>query len=455
MPNTTTRKSGQNIRKQNADAAIDALSGLIDKAHSPYHCCLYCCGRLKDSGFQELKLTEPFNVKPGGRYYINIYDSTCIAFTVGKEVTPKKSLPRLHMLTAHTDWPAFLIKPRPEITSDKYGRLNTEPYGGAVYASWLDRPLGIAGKVCLKGKDSFHPVTRFVDSKDPVAVIPGLAIHMNHKVNDELKLNPQLHMLPLVFLKNDHLEKDNEAGKEFFLSYLGQLAEASPEEILDYEIFLYNADKGVSTGIRKELFSSPRIDNCSGVCAALEAVLSANTKGDQICISAFYHNEEIGSSTKQGADSALTMGILERILENLGFGMEMVYCILNSGLCLSLDVAHGAHPAYSDKNDLTNHVCLGDGVALKLSARQAYATDSFYVSIIESLCKEHGIPYAKYVNRSDIRGGSTLGSISSAKLGIPCVDAGVPLLSMHSARELMACEDQKALCELAKALFAE
>lgn len=450
MKNTTDQKSNRNARTQKGDTAIESLSGLIREAHSPYHCCRYCCDSLKASGFQELKLTEPFAIKPGGRYYINVYGSTCIAFTVGKDAAPKKSLPRLHMLTAHTDWPTFLIKPAPEVFSDRYGRLNVEPYGGAVYASWLDRPLGIAGKVCLKGKDSFHPLTKLVDSGGPVAVIPGLAIHMNQKVNDELKLNPQLHMLPLAFLK-----QDGEDGKDFFLSYLGELAEASPDRILDYEICLYNADEGACTGIHQELFSSPRIDNCSGVQAALEAILNTKPKGNHICVSAFYHNEEIGSFTKQGADSSLTMGILERILENLGYDKEAFYCTLNSGLCLSLDVAHGTHPAHPDKNDLTNHVCLGDGVALKLSARQAYATDSFYVSIIESLCKEHGIPYAKYVNRSDIRGGSTLGSISSARLSIPCVDAGVPLLSMHSARELMACGDQKALCELAKALFAE
>lgn len=431
----------------NTKIQMDALAQLIKKAHSPYHCCLYCMEKLENAGFKELKLTEPFDIKPGGRYYINIYDSTCIAFTVGKDVTPGET-PGLHMLTAHTDWPAFLIKPNPEISAGCYGRLNVEPYGGAVYASWLDRPLGIAGKVCLKGADSFHPVVKLVDSQGPVAVIPGLAIHMNQKINEELKLNPQLHMLPLAFLNKEEAD----AG-DFFLSYLGQLAEASPDEILDYEICLYNADEGVCTGIDQELFSSPRIDNCSGVHAALEAILKTGTKENRICISAFYNNEEIGSFTKQGADSGLTMGILERIFENLGIEKERIYCALNGGLCLSLDVAHAMHPAYPDKNDLTNQVCLGDGVALKLSARQAYATDAQFVSIIQALCREHGIPCAKYVNRSDIRGGSTLGSISSAKLGMPCVDAGVPLLSMHSARELMACKDQEALCRLAEALF--
>lgn len=431
---------------QNEMTQIESLSRLIGEAHSPYHCCRYCIDRLEAAGFQKLELTSPFTITEGGRYYINIYDSTCIAFSVGNHLSFQDSMPHLRMMTAHTDWPTFLIKPDPEICTDRYGRLNAEPYGGAVYASWLDRPLGIAGKICLKGKDPFHPRVAFVDSGEPVAVIPGLAIHMNQKINDELKLNPQLHMLPLTLLQKD--EKDD---KSFFLTYLSQLAGASADEILDYEIYLYNADEGTRAGINRELFSSPRIDNCSGVHAALEAVLQAEAMDNRICISAFYHNEEIGSSTKQGADSALTLEVLERIFTCLGFEREQAFCAINGGLCLSLDVAHAMHPAYPDKNDLTSHVCLGDGVAIKLSARQAYATDSYYVSIIQSLCEENDIPYTKYVNRSDIRGGSTLGSISSAKLSIPCVDAGVPLLSMHSARELMACDDQNALCRLAEA----
>ena len=162
---------------------------------------------------------------------------------------------------------------------------------------------------------------------------------------------------------------------------------------------------------------------------------------------------EIGSATKQGAGSVMTMNLLKRIFAALGFSEEMLSCTIAEGLCLSLDVAHGLHPNYPDKNDPTCHICLGDGVALKLSARQSYATDSSYVSVIEGICRQHNIPYKKFVNRSDQRGGSTLGSITSAKLAIPCVDAGVPILSMHSARELMACTDQEALCALAAQMF--
>lgn len=432
---------------QTLNPRINSLAELIAQAHSPFHCCAYCIKELKENGFQELNPKEPFKLQEGGKYVINIYDTTCIAFTLGKKVVTGKATPKLRMITSHTDWPGFLIKPCPEISSDQYGRLNVEPYGGAVYGSWLDRPLGIAGKVCTKGEDPFQPTVHLVDSKRPVAIIPGLAIHMNYEVNDGIKLNPQLHMLPLASLKKIREEKD------FFGSYLETLTGVPKDEILDYELNLYNGDEGVCTGIDAELFSSPRIDNCSSVAAALEAIIAAGEKEDLICLSAFYHNEEIGSMTKQGANSDLTFRILDRIFEAVGLNRQQLHCALADGICLSLDVAHALHPNYPDKNDLTNHVCLGDGVALKLSARQAYATDSSFVSIIQALCQNNGIPYKKYVNRSDLRGGSTLGSITSAKLTIPCVDAGVPLLSMHSARELIACDDQNALCRLALALF--
>ncbi len=429
---------------QSVNLQTNALSDLIEKAHSPYHCCAYCMDILKENGFEELSLTTPWSIKTGGKYFINVYGSTCIAFTIGCNLGKS---PDLRMLTAHTDWPAFMVKPSPDIRSGKYQKLNVEPYGGIVYGSWLDRPLGIAGKVCTKGTDPFHPNVHIVDSNIPVAVIPGLAIHMNNEINNGLKLNAQVHMLPITSVQD---EKEQTSG---FLSYLAELAKVEKEDILDYELCLYNDDPANICGINGELLSAPRIDNCSGVQAALNAILGADTDNNLICISAFYHNEEVGSTTKQGADSGLTAGILERIFENLGYEKEALRCSTSKGLCLSIDTAHGMHPNFTDKNDVTNLVCLGDGVALKLSSRQAYATDATYISIVQALCEKHNIPYSKYVNRSDIKGGTTLGSISSALLNIPCVDVGVPVLSMHSARELMACEDQSALCALAMALF--
>lgn len=429
---------------QSANLQTNALSDLIEKAHSPYHSCAYCMNILKENGFEELSLSSPWQLKKSGKYFVNVYGSTCIAFTLGSSL---ENIPDLRILTAHTDWPAFMIKPNPDMTVGQYHKLNVEPYGGIIYSSWLDRPLGIAGKVCTKSNDPFSPKIHMVDSNIPVAVIPGLAIHMNHEINNGFKLNPQLHLLPIISMSE---QADDTSD---FLSYLADLADVNKEDILDYELCLYNDDPTTICGINGEFFSAPRIDNCSGVQAALSAILGADTNNNLICISAFYHNEEVGSTTKQGADSGLTFGILERIFENLGFEKEILRCSVSKGLCLSMDTAHAMHPNFTDKNDVTNQVCLGDGVALKLSSRQAYATDSTYISMIQALCDKHDIPYSKYVNRSDIKGGTTLGSISSALLNIPCVDVGVPVLSMHSAREFMACKDQSALCALAMALF--
>lgn len=423
----------------------DPLSDLIQAAHSPFHCCQYIMDNLVKEGFKVLSLSDTFKLAPGGKYVINVYDGTCIAFTIGKKVS-KKTIPHLRMITSHTDWPSFVVKPKPDLKTNTYVRLNTEPYGGAVYHTWIDRPLGIAGKICLKTKNPFSPDVKFFDSKKSVATIPGLAIHMDSEINSDLKLNAQNHLLPLFLLSNN--ENDG------FLGYLSKELSCKKEDILDYELFLYNADPCEKTGINEEFLSAPRLDNCSSVLACLEAIKCANQGADMICISAFYHNEEIGNLTKQGAASNITNQILERIFENLLFPKESLYKACANGLCLSLDVAHALHPAYPEKNDPTNKVCLGDGVCIKLSARQSYATDATQVSIIQGLCDQNKIPYGKFSNRSDKRGGSTLGTVASAAINIPCVDAGVPLLSMHSARELIALSDEQALIELSKKLFA-
>jgi len=434
------------MKNNENNTTMTRLSSLIEAAHSPFHCCAYLEEQLEKKGFSRLFLDRHFEIQKGGKYIIPAYDGTLIAFTIGQNISDT-ALPRLRMITAHTDWPGFLIKPNPDLSTDGYLRLNTEPYGGAVYHTWIDRPLGIAGRVCTRSDDPFAPSCRLFDSKRPVVIIPGLAIHMDKDINTGLKLNPQTQLLPLFSLTKDNENQD-------FLSYLASMLDCDKENILDYELFLYNHDHPETVGLNDEFVSAPRIDNCSGVLAALDAICAAGTDNDEICISAFYHNEEIGNTTKQGAASAVTGQILERIFSGLSLTKEDLYCALSAGLCLSLDVAHALHPAYTDKNDLTNRLGLGNGVCLKLSARQSYATDSTYVSVIQALCDTNQIPYGKFVNRSDVRGGSTLGTVVSTSLSMPCVDAGVWLLSMHSARELIAINDQTALCELGEKFFS-
>lgn len=435
---TLSKKTINNTQKQ--------LTELIQASHSPFHCCEYCAEELTKNGFQELLLNKPFDIKAGGKYYVKIFGGSLIAFTIGKKITSKKT-PVIRMITSHTDWPSFVVKPNPDIKTDNYVRLNTEPYGGAVYHTWIDRPLGLAGKVCIQTEDAFHPELCLYDSTSPILIIPGLAVHMDRDINSGLKLNPQTQLLPLCMLASANKDED-------FLTYLSEQLHCNKDAILDYELFVYNHDNCETVGIHNELFSAPRIDNCSSVLCGLEAICNTDPHDNLICISAFYHNEEIGNQTKQGAASNITNQILERVYDKLGLDKETLYCSLADGICLSLDVAHALHPAYTEKNDITNKVCLGDGVCLKLSARQSYSTDSSYIGVIQGLCEKYDIPYGKFVNRSDQRGGSTLGTVASAALNIPCVDAGVPLLSMHSARELIALNDQAALCELAKKLFS-
>ena len=273
---------------------------------------------------------------------------------------------------------------------------------------------------------------------------------MNRDVNDGVKLNAQTDMQPICGLLSETLEQEN-----FFLQKLALLAGCDLTDILDYQIYLYVFEKGCHVGLSRELFSSPRIDNNSSVSALLYGMTQAVPKENVITAAFFYDNEEIGNATKQGADSLITQELLKRLFSSLSFSEDMLPKALYEGLCLSLDVAHAIHPNHPEKCDTTSQITLGNGVALKQAARQSYATDASYLAILIGLCNRYKIAYARFANRSDQRGGSTLGSTLSTRLSMPAVDAGIPLLAMHSARELMAVSDQNALSALTKAFIEE
>lgn len=439
---------------------IDSLKSLIQASVSPYHCIKEASRRLSEAGFTELPLQKPWRLTPGGAYFVPAYDSTLLAFLLdgdlGKETeNVRSSAPALRIAAAHTDWPCLKVKPSPEVSGHGYGKLNVEVYGGPILSSWLDRPLSAAGKVCVASCDPFHPETRFLCCDRPLFTVPSLAIHMNRNVNKGVELNPQTDMLPLVSVLNDSLDKD-----AYFLNFLAGELGVLPEEILDYEIYLYNREEGCLLGLNSELFSSPRLDNLTSVEACLTGLIDAGQKAIQtekkqplIRVIALYDNEEIGSSTKQGAASNLTERILEKLYLSLGYSRAQFLDGLLGGFLLSLDVAHAIHPNHPEKCDIKNQITMGDGVALKLAASQSYATDASCVSVIEGLCRTHQIPCRKFSNRSDSRGGSTLGSISSAFLNMAAVDAGIPILAMHSSRELMHVQDQKALNDLTRVFF--
>lgn len=426
------------------DKELECLEQTLKASVSPYHCILESERQLRAAGFQELGLGEAWKIVAGGNYYVKVFDSSLAAFTIGENLA---QVPALRMAASHTDWPCLKLKPSPEVNTSQYGKLNIEVYGGPIYSTWLDRPLSMAGKVCVAGENPFEPVTKYVDMERPLVIVPNLAIHMNREVNDGVKLNAQVDMLPVLTMLSEDLGKDN-----YFLNLLAKEAECLPEEILDYDICLYNLDGCTTLGLHEEFYSAPRLDNVTSVQACLTGILEGK-RDTGINMIALYDNEEVGSRTKQGALSSVTERVLEKLYLSLGYTREEFLNGVLNGFLLSMDVAHALHPNHVEKCDIKNQILLGDGVAIKMAASQSYATDAAAVSVIEGICRTCEIPYKKFSNRSDMRGGSTLGALSSSLLSMKTVDVGVPMLAMHSARELIGSKDQAALVALCRNFF--
>ena len=421
------------------------LIDFIEKAPSSYHSVLTAASELEAAGFTELELAAPWNIEAGKSYYINAYGTSLFAFTLGNE--PKG---RLYMAASHTDYPCFKIKPSPELSEKHYARLNTTSYGSVILNTWMDRPLSVAGKVMTKSDKIFKPQAHIIDIKRPILTIPNLAIHMNREVNKGVELNRQTDMLPLAAMVTEQLEKD-----DFFIKFLAEETGVKAEDILDFDLTLYASEKGCITGINEEFISSPRIDNQTSVVSCLKGIIGAGVPEAGINFIACFDNEEIGSATKQGADSVLLKLILDKLYDTLGVDKMTSRDLILSGFFLSLDVAHAIHPCHSEKADVTNIPLLNGGIAIKADASQKYATDTEAIAAVRQLCEKAGVPYQMFVNRSDVAGGTTLGSINSSQLPMYTIDMGVPMLAMHSARELMGSKDQKAMDDLVTAFFRE
>lgn len=428
---------------------LKELTAQLKAGVSPFHTIRFNASLLKEQGFEELKLGQPWALSSGKGYFVNAYDTTLIGFTVGANSEKEEGRhPAFRIAASHTDWPCLMVKPSPEIEAGGYGKLNVAMYGGAILSTWMDRALSLAGKVCTRGSDPFHPAVHFVDFKRPLLTVPNLAIHFNREVNSGMEFNPQIDMQPIITMLDDTLNKDS-----FFLDLLADELGVQKEEILDYEFYIYNCDEPQLLGIHEEFLSSPRLDNLTSVHACISGLLNGSwTEG--IRVAALYDNEEIGSDTKQGAASPLLDRIMEKIYLSLGYSRSEYLDALFNGFLLSLDVAHAFHPNKPEKYDPKNRISLNEGVALKLAISQSYATDASHVSVIEDLCRSYDIPYKKFSTRSDIKGGSTLGRISSCLLNMPTIDAGVAILSMHSAREVMGVKDEWALSEMTRRFLA-
>lgn len=420
------------------------LLSFIKNATSPFHVVEQSADILMQSGFTELSFHETWELEKGGTYFTKVYGTTLFAFTISKTLDAS---PSFRIASAHTDHPCLHIKPNPDYKEKDYLRINVELYGGMTKNTWLDRPLSIAGKVALKSNDIFHPDCVLVDFKRPLLTIPNLAIHMNHDLNKGVELNNQIDMIPLFATIDAQLNQNN-----YFLEYLAKQLQVKANDILDFDLYIYNAEDGCTLGMNEDFVSAPRLDNLTSVFACVKGIENA-AANNTINVIALFDNEEIGSRSKQGADSTISNILLEKIYSGLSLEQANLTNAMLKSFMISIDVAHGYHPNSPSKNDPTNVTQLNKGISIKINSNQKYATDSEAIGVIMQLCTAYQIPFQKYVNRSDIAGGGTLGSLSSSWLPMKTVDLGVPILAMHSARELMGTNDQAALHNLVASFF--
>lgn len=422
---------------------VARLLDFIDNSTSPYHTVKTGANELKAKGFTELFLEDVWALGEGD-YFVKVYDSTLVAFHIGLNLRHS-----MRIASAHTDFPAIRIKPNPLVDAKGYGELNVETYGGLILNTWLDRPLSMAGAVVTRTDDPFRPDVHYVDVARPLLTIPNLAIHMNRQINEGVALDKQKHMLPLFMMCNDKINTDSE-----WREFLSELVKRPAEDVLSYELTLYPVEGGTTFGRYDEFISSPRIDNLTSCVACLEGIFEAKAMdAEGLRMVVLFDNEEVGSRTKQGGASTILSQLVERIYMATGHTKAECYADIAAGFMISADVAHGYHPNYPEKNDITNYPILNKGVVLKMASSQSYAGDAWAIATVKALCENDSIPYQIYVNRSNIPGGSTVGSITSAMLAMRTMDVGVPILAMHSARETMGADDQEALDNLMKAFL--
>lgn len=393
---------------------------------------------LEQEGYSELKERDKWSLEKGGHYFVTRNDSALIAFAI-----PQEGLKGFRIMASHSDSPSFKIKDNPEMAvENKYVKLNVERYGGMLCAPWFDRPLSVAGRVVVKENDTF--VTKLVDVDRDLLMIPNLAIHMSRQANEGYQYSAQKDMLPLY---------GEIAAKDTFMETIAQAAGVKAEDILGHDLFLYNRQKGCIWGAQEEFLSIGRLDDLQCAFASLKGFLGGEKK-EYAAVHCVLDNEEVGSSTKQGAASTFLYDVLVRMVRGLGMDYEDYLRTLADSFMISADNGHALHPNYTEKADPVNRPVLNQGIVIKYSGNQKYCTDAVSAAMFKDLCSQAEVPYQTFTNNSDIPGGSTLGNISNTKVALNSVDIGLPQLAMHSPYETVGVKDTYYLVEAAKKLFA-
>jgi len=407
---------------------IQRLLNFLDASPVNFLAVKNIANELEKAGFRQIDPREPLsNVKAGDKLYVTKNDSSVYAFHIGRKPMGDEGF---RMICAHCDSPTFRIKPNAEMLCEGgIVKLNTEVYGGPIMSTWFDRPLTIAGRVIVRGTDALCPKTLLLHVKRPLLQISNLAIHFNRQVNDGVKLSKQKDMLPILGIVNNELERGN-LLMNVICSELG----ITQDDILDFDLYLADTTPACTFGVHNEFISSGRLDDLSMCFAGLEAMIGTETSDDTKVL-AIFDNEETGSQTKQGAGSPFLSMILKRIALAQSNNEEAFYQAIERAFMISADNAHAWHPNYSEKYDPTNHPVLGGGPVIKFNAAQKYASDAVSAAIFAEICREAGVPCQRFVNHSDVAGGSTLGNILASSIPVKGVDMGNAILAMHSCRE--------------------
>ena len=432
------RPQGAQGRSSMEQEITRRLIQFINESPSCYHAADSVARALSESGYVRLWESLPWHLEEGGRYYVSRGDASLIAFRL-----PRRDYTGFQLAAAHSDSPTFKIRETAEAASaGNCLRLSVEPYGGMVMRSWLDRPLSAAGRVMVRENGAI--VSRLVNVDRDLLVIPSVAIHMDREVNKGTALKPNTDLLPLLGL-------GQEPGA--FRTLIAQTAGVPEEDLLTTDLYLYPRQSAVLAGVHEELVVSPRLDDLQCVFACLQGFLAAE-EGGSVPVLAVFHNEEVGSGTRQGADSTFLTDVLERISNACGRDIESFRTAAANSFLVSADNAHAVHPAHPEYADPGEAPVLGGGVVIKYNANQRYTTDAVSDAVFRQVCALAGVPVQRYSNRADLPGGSMLGNLSTAHLSVHSVDVGLPQLAMHAACEVAAGADTEALARAMTVYFS-
>ncbi len=421
------------------------LLGFIDASPSPWHAVQTCTARLDAAGFKKLEETERWSLKAGGRHYVIRGGSSIIAFIVGDRPATTAGL---RLIGAHTDSPGLRLKPKPAEDAAGMIRLGVEVYGGPILATFADRDLSLAGRVHIRTPDGCAP--RLVRFDEPLLRLPNLAIHMNREVNDNgLKFNRQTE-LPLLLA----MAADGASAEARFRRPIAEVLGLDPDDLLTWELTVYDTQKGSFWGIDREFVASGRLDNLASCHAALSALLATH-EPTATCICAFFDHEEVGSESTAGAGGSFIADVIDRLAAGPALDAEDRHRMLARSFLISADMAHGWHPNFPAAYEPCHHALVNAGPVIKSNANQRYSTSAETAARFMAICEKAGIPCQRYAHRTDLGCGSTIGPMVAARLGVPSVDVGSPMWAMHSIRESAGVLDHAYMIAALTTAFAD